>query len=63
VSAKPTIKEGDRVRTAQGEPATVYMLHPTEPVCVLEMADQFMPDGGAALRTVETSSLTKERGV
>jgi hypothetical protein len=53
--------EGTKVRTEQGEPATIYMVLPDESHAVLTMADQFMKDGGAAFRTVPLNSLTLDR--
>jgi hypothetical protein len=52
-------KEGTKVLTAQGEPATVYMVLPDGEHCVLQMDDQFMPDGGVAFRTVPVESVTR----
>jgi hypothetical protein len=55
----PTIKEGDKVTTEQGEPAKVYMLLPDGEHAVLTMTTQFMPDGGQAFRTVPVASLRR----
>jgi hypothetical protein len=52
-------KEGDRVVTELGEPATIYVLHPNGTHAVLTMTDQFMKDGGQALRTVDLATLKK----
>lgn len=54
------LKEGDRVLTSKHEPATIYMLLPDGQQCVLQMRDQFMPDGGVAFRTVEVASLKSD---
>lgn len=56
-------KEGDAVMTEHDEPATIYMLLPNGTHAVLLMVDQFMPDGGAAFRTVECATLTKRKRV